>query len=199
MIRVEKQTQIAEIKDRVAAAHFYYKKHGIGCELGVRHGEHAKTLLDVTNPTKLHLVDVWGLDSQLASVFQNERQVRHNRMKLFERVKGQFRKEIASGQVEIHRADIADALPTFEDKYFDWIYIDAEHYYEPVMRDIELALPKLKDDGILAGHDFMVNPPKWRTGVPRAVLDAVQNGLIRVVALTDEINSTWVAVKNSPA
>jgi len=41
----------------------------------------------------------------------------------------------------------------FEDKYFDFIYIDAGHSYEEVYKDVTAWLPKIKNTGILAGHD----------------------------------------------
>lgn len=46
------------------------------------------------------------------------------------------------------------AYQDFPDGYFDYIYIDGEHLYEWVKRDIELWYPKLKVNGIFAGHDF---------------------------------------------
>ena len=42
----------------------------------------------------------------------------------------------------------------FEDKSIDFIYIDAEHTLDSLKRDLELYLPKLKPNGIIAGHDY---------------------------------------------
>lgn len=46
------------------------------------------------------------------------------------------------------------AYKDFPDEYFDYIYIDGEHLYDWVKRDIELWYPKVKKGGIFAGHDF---------------------------------------------
>lgn len=43
---------------------------------------------------------------------------------------------------------------SFGNSTLDVVYIDGEHLYEPVKRDINLWLPKVKDGGILCGHDF---------------------------------------------
>ena len=51
---------------------------------------------------------------------------------------------------------------------FDFIFIDAAHDYESVKKDIEVWLPKLKPDGILAGHDYCEKFP----GVMKAVQEA---------------------------
>jgi predicted O-methyltransferase YrrM len=48
---------------------------------------------------------------------------------------------------EAAAAEVADGS-------FDFIYIDADHRYEPVKRDIELWLPKVKKGMWIGGHDF---------------------------------------------
>jgi hypothetical protein len=42
----------------------------------------------------------------------------------------------------------------FRDDYFDFIFIDADHTYEGVRKDIEAWYPKLKKGGIISGHDY---------------------------------------------
>jgi predicted O-methyltransferase YrrM len=58
-----------------------------------------------------------------------------------------------------------NVVDKFEDESIDFIYIDGEHTYEGVKRDIELYQPKIKKGGYIAGHDYK---PKW-TGVIKAV------------------------------
>lgn len=53
----------------------------------------------------------------------------------------------------------------FENKSFDFIYIDAAHDYESVIKEIDLFWPKLKQGGIMAGHDYVDQWP----GVIQAV------------------------------
>jgi predicted O-methyltransferase YrrM len=47
-----------------------------------------------------------------------------------------------------------DAASQFEDKSLDFVFIDADHVYESVKRDIIAWLPKIKPGGIIAGHDY---------------------------------------------
>ena len=42
----------------------------------------------------------------------------------------------------------------FPDKSFDFVYIDADHRYSSIIRDIRAWLPKVKTGGIIAGHDY---------------------------------------------
>ena len=53
-----------------------------------------------------------------------------------------------------HQGNSADILPTLPPKTYDLIFIDADHRYESVKRDIRLAIPLLRDGGILCGHDY---------------------------------------------
>jgi hypothetical protein len=47
-----------------------------------------------------------------------------------------------------------DIVPTFSDKFFDAIYIDADHSYEGVKLDILNSISKIKPGGYLCGHDY---------------------------------------------
>lgn len=42
----------------------------------------------------------------------------------------------------------------FEDNSIDFIYIDGNHNYESVKKDLELYIPKLKVGGYIGGHDY---------------------------------------------
>lgn len=48
-----------------------------------------------------------------------------------------------------------DVVDKFKEKQFDLIFIDADHMEEAVRRDITNYRPKLKESGILAGHDWL--------------------------------------------
>ena len=50
-----------------------------------------------------------------------------------------------------------DAASQFDDASIDFVFIDADHIYEHVKKDILAWLPKVKPGGIIAGHDY--NPP----------------------------------------
>jgi hypothetical protein len=65
--------------------------------------------------------------------------------------------------ITLHQGFSYDLVNNFEDKYFDFIYIDGNHEYEEVKKDIELYLPKTKQ--IMGGHDYQREWP----GVVKAV------------------------------
>ncbi len=47
-----------------------------------------------------------------------------------------------------------DAAKLYEDSSLDFIFIDAAHDYDSIKKDITAWYPKLKPNGIIAGHDY---------------------------------------------
>jgi predicted O-methyltransferase YrrM len=60
-----------------------------------------------------------------------------------------------------------DAPKYFKNKSIDFVFIDADHQYESVKKDIEKWLPKIKKGGIISGHDY--REPSEDNGVKTAV------------------------------
>jgi hypothetical protein len=127
-------------------------------EIGVEKGYFSKMIMDVLKPEKLFLVDPWETgadkngktamyDTGLSTAYSNESELRG--------IQEQFGREIEEGTVVINRNYSYDALDSFEDKSLDLIYIDACHLYDSVLWDLENYLPKLKEGGIISGHDYV--------------------------------------------
>jgi predicted O-methyltransferase YrrM len=80
---------------------------------------------------------------------------------------------------KILRGYSQDFVNSFEDKSLDYIFIDGDHSYEGALRDCELFFPKIKSNGIFAGHDWSfdgvrkaVNEFKDKNGSPNIRLVA---------------------------
>lgn len=56
--------------------------------------------------------------------------------------------------IQIIEGDSAESAALFEDESLAGVYIDAAHDYESVKKDLAAWLPKVKPDGIFAGHDY---------------------------------------------
>lgn len=118
-------------------------------EIGTDRGSFARYMLDNCAPRHLHIfeLDISRIDP--ANL-------------------GEAR---ANGLVTIHEGDSAKNMAAMADGTFDWIYIDGDHYYEGVKRDIEASVPKLKDGGLLVFNDYTTWSPTsmTRCGVAKAV------------------------------
>ena len=58
-----------------------------------------------------------------------------------------------SDVVQVHRGYSHLVASQFEDESLDFVFVDAAHDYDNVVRDIISWLPKIKKTGVLAGHD----------------------------------------------
>jgi hypothetical protein len=91
-----------------------------------------------------------------------------NKMK---NVKSRFQKEIDSGTVVIIRGPSQIELEKIENGFFDWIYIDTTHSYQQTLKELELCQLKVKNNGIIAGHDYCQG--NINKGLPYGVVQAV--------------------------
>jgi len=55
--------------------------------------------------------------------------------------------------------DTIDAVDKVKDNYYDILFIDADHSFEGVKRDLINYYPKVKETGIIAGHDYFAGFP----------------------------------------
>ena len=120
------------VQTRTALLEECLPKEGIVAEVGTQYGHFAKEILHTTRPKELHLID---LSFDLLET-------------------AHFADAINGGQVRLHQSDSVHALTQFPDHYFDWIYIDGDHTYQGVKRDIAVSTRKVKPDGFLAFNDY---------------------------------------------
>merc|ERR1711933_355569 len=69
------------------------------------------------------------------------------------------RREGGKLRVGIHATASAVASHRLGDSMLDLVFIDAAHDLKAVETDLRMWWPKLRDGGILAGHDFSMSCP----------------------------------------
>ncbi len=155
----------------------------IGAEIGVEKGKTSCQLLKNSPKLVLHMIDPWCVpppDSSYAK--ENDT----NAQKSAEEHEAHYKKALrsvafAGKRAVIHREYSETVAKTVPDKSLDFVFIDGDHSYEGVSKDIQLWLPKIKPGGFLSGHDYF--HPKL-PGVKKAV-----DEVFKSVKL--DVNRTW--------
>ncbi len=80
-------------------------------------------------------------------------------------------------KINLIKNDSILAAKSFKDRYFDIVYIDADHEYASVKADIIAWLPKVKIGGYICGDDYIGGWP----GVVKAVNEVLGRGNIKKV------------------
>jgi hypothetical protein len=151
--------------DAVARCRVFANRHraieslpqgGIVAEVGTQTGNFANHIFKAARPSSLHLFDLsldW-FDSRLLV------------------------EPIRDGRVQIHLGDSSTELGKFPAEHFDWLYIDGDHSYRGVSRDIAQAVRTVKRDGLLVFNDYTVWSPleACNYGVLKAVNELVNSG-----------------------
>ena len=76
--------------------------------------------------------------------------------------------EPVAKHVNVIRSDTVTAASQFENGSVDFLYVDASHSYEGVLRDLVAWFPKVRTGGLIAGDDWC-----FMTGRERSVRDAI--------------------------
>jgi predicted O-methyltransferase YrrM len=110
----------------------YQQNHftGLGAEIGVERGLNALNILKHYKGL-LYCIDEWSNIESYKTALKNLNCNRCIRLKS------------------------ADAVDLFSDGCLDFIYIDADHTYNAVKQDLELWYPKVRQGGIISGHDYI--------------------------------------------
>jgi predicted O-methyltransferase YrrM len=127
----------------------------VGAEIGVLLGENTHNLLCAFPQLKLHCVDIW--DNPLAYELWTKRK---NALAILPN------REIVEHKCKSTEAKVDDPL--------DFIWIDADHTEKGCLADLEYWVPKVKEGGVIAGHNIddeclTDNPPFNRRDVRNAV------------------------------
>ena len=130
-------------------------KNAMCAEIGVFKGGFSNQILQVTKPKKLHLIDLWDPKSnKIILESSHENNIEEDWNDIYELVIKKFNN---NKNVLIHKGNSEDILKSFNDNFFDWIYIDGDHSYKGVKIDLELSYKKVRINGFISGDDYYEN------------------------------------------
>ena len=105
-------------------------------------------ILSTCDPIELHLIDIWK--GSMCSADENGMNMIH--VPDMEVVYNQIQEKYEIDDRVYVIRDNTTILETYEDDYFDFIYVDAEHSFKSVYQDLGNALHKSKR--YIGGHDY---------------------------------------------
>lgn len=159
-------------------------KELIAVEIGTCYGYNAKSILNNLNISKLYLVDPYKDYDNLTDDNGDLSKAKINAHKL-------INEDERVVWIEEFSSKAADNIPN----NLDFVYIDGNHSYDFVKRDIEVYYNKLKCGGVLAGHDIENGYCKEHDGIVKAVMEfALINNLKLYIHAPD-----WWIIKGEKA
>jgi Methyltransferase domain len=149
-------------EEELAFLHEIASSRGSGArvvEIGSWKGRSTVAICEGLRDGELYAVDTFAGDSAICPEVDLDPQTERDR--IYE----EFRANVAMFPfVTIMRNDSVTASGFFTDGSLDWIFIDGDHSFPQVRRDIRAWWPKLKVGGLLSGHDW------GHVGVSRGLL-----------------------------
>lgn len=134
----------------------------------------AKKLYELNKGFKLYMVDsmAYGYYLQMKTIYEN------------------IIKSGLGELVEVVPLDSLNASCKFNGGSLDFVFLDSSHEYSQTRAEIFLWYDKLKEGGILAGHDFY---SEENPGVGQAVRELIPETITRTPIITqDEEGKDWV-------
>lgn len=150
----------------------------IGVEIGCQRCVNAYNIMRLLDMKKLYLVDPF--DWYPGSTESETTKGSSVRSEAEHRI---FRFGVCTQLIAKTSEDAISEIPN----NLDFVYIDGNHSYPYVKKDIELYWPKIRNGGILGGHDYNAVYP----GVSRAVNEFVEREGLELHG----VNIDWWVIK----
>lgn len=149
-------SNVHEVRKQLANKFLSLGHNIIGAEVGVNEGEYSSYILsNCLNIATLYSCDFWRgyheLDANARGDFEAVCAMREAADKLTQH----------GDRSVIIRTTSEIAASLFPDGHFDFVYIDAGHDYENVMKDLKAWFPKVKKGGLICGDDFVDGIIEW--------------------------------------
>ncbi len=123
--------------------------------------------------------EYWAIDPWDFNLAHSRTEKRRSEQNWFEMYNYACSLMIYLPQLRVVRMLSELASEIIPDSYFDMVYIDARHTYDHVKADIGYWLPKVREGGLIGGHDY--GSRRW-VGVKKAVDEWFGKDGIKVVS-----------------
>lgn len=164
---------------------FAARGYTLGYEIGTASGVFAETLLKANPGLTLFCVDPWMRYDGYDQMWGADLEECYREAQIL----------LAPHTATLLRMTSEQAAAEVADDSIDFVYIDANHHYEWVSRDLELWHAKVRPGGIVSGHDYHSMTSTCQ--VQRAVDNWVTMHRLKLHVLDDRYHS-WYYEKGTP-
>ena len=130
-------------------------KGGKVAEVGVAYGDFTDILLKELNPDHFYAIDYFNKDNPYIQMWGRQELVESG-LTHEEWYRNKYRSLIDEGKMTVCSGLSWQCLSEFEDDFFDFVYVDACHDYESILKDTEIVIKKTKHNGIIQFNDYTV-------------------------------------------
>ena len=103
---------------------------------------------------EIYAIDLWDETYKYDGVNHGSAELHEQRRYLYEIYNTNVINADVRGMIKDHKECSWEAANNFEDETLDFVFIDAGHDYDEIIKDIDAWLPKVKKTGIISGHDY---------------------------------------------
>jgi len=131
-------------------------QHIVGAEVGVWQGKMSEQLFLTIPNLFLYLVDRWCVTPKGDSYFDGSIKLARLGQQEFNNAYTNTLKKVNTwkGKYSVLKMESVEAAKNVKDGCLDFCFLDGDHSYEGVTRDIKAWYPKIKSGGWICGHDY---------------------------------------------
>ena len=122
--------------------------NGMAVEVGVAEGNYSREFLKLWHGDYV-MVDRWCHVDGYDDVMNGDDAEHEQRYQQAMAVAAPY-----ADRVTVLRMDSVEAAAKFPDKSLSFVYLDGDHSFEGVRRDLAAWWPKVQRYGVIAGHDY---------------------------------------------
>lgn len=158
----------------------------VGVEIGVANGNNAFSIMNILPIKRLYLIDPYSFSMYLREGYVESDQPAFDKVKNTAiELLSQFGDKIE--HIIKKSEDAVDDVPGD----LDFVYIDGNHEYEYVKRDLEMYYPKVKVGGIFGGDNFESEVPD----VAKAVIEFTEKHNLVIQGGRSPLSYEWWVIK----
>lgn len=159
---------------------FKNQKIVIGAEIGVYKGNLSKILLKEIPSLYLYMIDRWRAYTDIEVLLNDGSMMSLRSQKVFDAayLQTQIIHQKFPDRSKIIKCSSLKAAKKFKKGFLDFCFLDADHSYPALYREIKVWVPKIKTGGWICGHDY------HRESVKKAVNELLTN-------VETDYNTTW--------